>query len=98
MAHVMVAARSDGYAQGYAECAAHVSRAFEKPWDNTRAATYGVDTAGAFKRAKEGYNRLTIPVLSAIEGALPHEDFVEQLKSIFAGADTEQSIGKTPKE
>ena len=94
----MIAARSDGYAQGYAECAAHVSQAFEKPWDNTRAATYGVDTASAYKRTKEEYERLSIPILAAIEGALPNEDFVEQLKSIFAGATQEPSIGRTPKE
>ena len=97
VAHLMIAARSDGYAQGYAECAAHVSHAFNKSWGTSRASTHGVDTTDAYKKAKEAYEQLSIPILASIEGALPHEDFVEQLKAIFAGATQEPSIGRTPK-
>ena len=85
VAQVMVTARNDGYAHGYAECVAHVSRALDVTWDNTRAETYGVNTAAAHATAKEEYNKLQIHILSLIEGALPEEDFVEKLKDIFAG-------------
>ena len=49
---VMVTARSDGYAQGYEDCANHVSHALKVKWDNTRSAVYGVDTSAAYAVAR----------------------------------------------
>ena len=95
---VMVTARSDGYAQGYEECANHVSHALKVKWYTTRSAVHGMDTNAAYAAAKANYDQLQIPVLSLIDNVLPHQDFVERLKEIFAGADeeVEQGIGKTP--
>ena len=94
----MLTARSDGYAQGYLECSKHITHAHHISWDNTRAATFGVNTQGAFAAAKANYDSLNIPVLELIDSALPHPDFIERLKEIFAGAaeDVERGIGKTP--
>ena len=98
VAQLMMTARSDGYAQGYLECSKHVTYAHQIKWDNTRSATSGVNTQGAFAAAKANYDTLKIPILELIDSALPHPDFIERLKEIFAGAaeDAEQGIGKTP--
>ncbi|XP_021974853.1 myosin-3-like [Helianthus annuus] len=44
VAYLLVAARNDGYAQGYAECSQHVVTALKVDWDTSRSATYGVNT------------------------------------------------------
>ncbi|MFS7929951.1 hypothetical protein Hanom_Chr04g00338431 [Helianthus anomalus] len=50
--HLLVAARNDGYAQGYAECSYHVVNALKVDWDTSKSATHGVDTEVALAAAK----------------------------------------------
>ncbi|MFS7980423.1 hypothetical protein Hanom_Chr10g00939301 [Helianthus anomalus] len=47
VAHLLVAARNDGYAQGYAECSHHVVNALKVDWDTSKSATHGVNTVAA---------------------------------------------------
>ncbi|KAJ0607980.1 hypothetical protein HanRHA438_Chr03g0122191 [Helianthus annuus] len=47
VAHLLVAARNDGYAQGYSECSQHVVNALKVDWDTNRSATHGADTEAA---------------------------------------------------
>ncbi|KAJ0699993.1 hypothetical protein HanOQP8_Chr10g0362491 [Helianthus annuus] len=83
VAKLMVTARHDGNAQGYAECFQHVTNALKVNWDTSRSATSGVDTNAAFAAAKEEYNNLRLPVMDLVTDALQHENFVDQLKEIF---------------
>ncbi|KAJ0542378.1 hypothetical protein HanHA89_Chr09g0339091 [Helianthus annuus] len=52
VAHLLVAAQNDGYAQGYAECSHHVVNALKVDWDTSKSATHGVDTEAALAAAK----------------------------------------------
>ncbi|KAF5785510.1 hypothetical protein HanRHA438_Chr10g0441911 [Helianthus annuus] len=83
VAKLLVTARHDGYAQGYAECFQHVTNALKVNWDTSRSATSGVDTNAAFAAAKEEYNNLRLPMMDLVTDALQHENFVDQLKEIF---------------
>ncbi|MFS7969163.1 hypothetical protein Hanom_Chr09g00805941 [Helianthus anomalus] len=51
-AHLVVAARNDGYTQGYAECSQHVNSALKVDWNTSRSATYGVNTGAALTALK----------------------------------------------
>ncbi|MFS7934440.1 hypothetical protein Hanom_Chr05g00391591 [Helianthus anomalus] len=42
VAHLLIAARNDGYAQGYAKCSHHVTNALIVDWDTSRPATQGL--------------------------------------------------------
>ncbi|KAJ0715833.1 hypothetical protein HanPI659440_Chr13g0505941 [Helianthus annuus] len=81
--HLMVTARNDGYAQGYAECTHHVTSSLKVDWDTSKSATHGVDTGAEHAAVKEGYNNLRLPVMDLVTTALQSEDCVHQLKKIF---------------
>ncbi|KAM0040373.1 hypothetical protein Hdeb2414_s0012g00393061 [Helianthus debilis subsp. tardiflorus] len=49
---LVVAARNDGYAQGYAECSHHAVNALKVDWDTSRSATHGVNTGAALVAMK----------------------------------------------
>ncbi|MFS8019857.1 hypothetical protein Hanom_Chr15g01408601 [Helianthus anomalus] len=83
VAHLLVTARNDGYAHGYAECTQHVINALRVHWDTSRSATDGVDTEAAHTAAKTEYNDLRLPVMDLVTAALQADDFVAQLKRCF---------------
>ncbi|MFS8006664.1 hypothetical protein Hanom_Chr14g01251921 [Helianthus anomalus] len=83
VAHLLVAARNDGYAQGYAECSHYVVNALKVDWDTSRSATHGVNTEAAHAAAKTQFNNLQLPVMDLINVVLQSEDRVAQLKEIF---------------
>ncbi|KAJ0771607.1 hypothetical protein HanPI659440_Chr07g0271021 [Helianthus annuus] len=83
VANLMVTARHDGYAQGYAECTQQVTNALRVNWDTSRSATRGVDTGAAHAAAKEEYNNLHLSVMDLLTTTLQSENFVDQLKEIF---------------
>ncbi|KAF5773955.1 hypothetical protein HanRHA438_Chr13g0605501 [Helianthus annuus] len=80
VARFVVAARNDGYAQGYAECSHHVVNVLKVDWDTSRSATYGVNTNAALAAMKTEFNNLHLPVMDLINVALQTEDHVAQLK------------------
>ncbi|KAJ0767391.1 hypothetical protein HanRHA438_Chr03g0111971 [Helianthus annuus] len=87
VARLVVAARNDGYAQGYAECSHHVVNALKVDWDTSRSATHGVNTHGvntyaALVARKTEFNNLQLPVIDLINVSLQSEDYVVQLKEI----------------
>ncbi|KAJ0525049.1 hypothetical protein HanHA300_Chr09g0307551 [Helianthus annuus] len=83
VAHLLVTARNDGYAQGYAKCTQHVTNALKVDWDTRRSAMHGVYTEAAHAAAKNEYNNLRLPVMDLITAALQADDFVAQLKEVF---------------
>ncbi|XP_035837815.1 WEB family protein At5g16730, chloroplastic-like isoform X2 [Helianthus annuus] len=83
VADLVVAARRDGYAQGYAECSHHVTSALKVTWDDSKSATFGVNTAAALASMKAEFNNLQLPVMELIDVALQSDDPVAQLKEIF---------------
>ncbi|KAJ0744837.1 hypothetical protein HanPI659440_Chr10g0392161 [Helianthus annuus] len=83
VADLVVAARRDGYARGYAECSQHVTSALKVTWDDSKSATFGVDTAAALASMKAEFNNLQLPVMELINVALQSDDLVAQLKEIF---------------
>ncbi|MFS7979460.1 hypothetical protein Hanom_Chr10g00927571 [Helianthus anomalus] len=76
VAHLLVAAQNDGYAQGYAECSHHVVNALKVDWDTSKSATHGVDTEAALAAAKTRFNTLSLPVMDLINAALHSEEFM----------------------
>ena len=87
VADLVVAARRDGYAQGYAECSHHVTSALKVTWDNSKSVAFGVDTAAALASLKAEFNNLQLPVMELINVALQSDDPVAQLKEIFPDED-----------
>ncbi|KAF5765472.1 hypothetical protein HanXRQr2_Chr15g0704141 [Helianthus annuus] len=87
VARLVVAARHDGYAQGYAECSHHVVNALKVNWDTSKSATHGVDTGAAFAAMKTEFDNLQLPVMDLVNVALQSEDHVAQLKEIFPDED-----------
>uniref|UniRef100_A0A251RMQ0 Putative transposase (Putative), gypsy type n=1 Tax=Helianthus annuus TaxID=4232 RepID=A0A251RMQ0_HELAN len=87
VAELVVAARRDGYAQGYAECSYHVNDALKVNWDDSKSAAFGVDTAAALASLKAEFNNLQLPVMELINVALQSDDPVTQLKEIFPDED-----------
>ncbi|KAJ0733757.1 hypothetical protein HanPI659440_Chr11g0412011 [Helianthus annuus] len=83
IAHLMVTARNDGYAQGYAECTQHVTDVLRVDWDNSRCATRGVNTGAAHAAVKAEYNNLSLPVMDLVTTTSQSEDFVTHRKEIF---------------
>ncbi|KAJ0546494.1 hypothetical protein HanIR_Chr08g0361651 [Helianthus annuus] len=83
VADLVVAARRDGYAQGYAECSHHVTSALKVTWDDSKSATFGVNIAAALAAMKAEFNNLQLPVMELIDVALQSDDLVAQLKEIF---------------
>ncbi|KAF5806715.1 hypothetical protein HanRHA438_Chr05g0233851 [Helianthus annuus] len=83
VAKLMVTARHDGYAQGYAECSQHFTVALKVNWDTSWCATSGVDTNAAFAAAMEGFNNFRIPVMYLVTDARQHYNYVDQLKEVF---------------
>ncbi|KAJ0864259.1 hypothetical protein HanPSC8_Chr12g0539841 [Helianthus annuus] len=83
VANLVVAARRDGYAQGYAECSQHVNSALKVNWNKSKSATFGVNTAAALASMKTEFNNLQLPVMELINVALQSDDHVAQLKEIF---------------
>ncbi|KAM0056587.1 hypothetical protein Hdeb2414_s0006g00220121 [Helianthus debilis subsp. tardiflorus] len=83
VARLVVAARRDGYAQGYAECSHHVNSSLKVDWDNSKSATFGVDTGAALAALKSEFNNLQLPVMDLINVALQSDDHVAQLREIF---------------
>ncbi|KAF5822222.1 hypothetical protein HanRHA438_Chr01g0024461 [Helianthus annuus] len=83
VAHLLVIARNDGYAQGYAECTQHVNNALRVNWDTSWSATHGVDTEAAHVASKTEYNNLHLPVMDLVTAALQADDFAAQLKEVF---------------
>ncbi|KAJ0691866.1 hypothetical protein HanPI659440_Chr15g0579671 [Helianthus annuus] len=92
VARLLVAARNDGYAQGYAECSHHVVNALKVDWDTSKSATHGVNTDAALAAAKTEFNNLQLPVMDLINVALQSEDHVAQLKEIFPGKDEDEDL------
>ncbi|KAF5795010.1 hypothetical protein HanRHA438_Chr08g0346151 [Helianthus annuus] len=76
VAHLLVAARNDGYAQGYAECSHHVVNALKVDWDTSKSATHGVNTEAALTAVKMQFNNLQLPFMDLIIVALESEDHV----------------------
>ncbi|KAJ0456363.1 hypothetical protein HanIR_Chr15g0761581 [Helianthus annuus] len=74
--HLLVAARNDGYAQGYEECSHHVVNALKVDRDTSKSATHGVKTDAAFAAAKTEFNNLQLPVMDLINVALQSDDHV----------------------
>ncbi|MFS7987089.1 hypothetical protein Hanom_Chr11g01018281 [Helianthus anomalus] len=70
VAHLLVATRNDGYAQGYAKCSHHVVNVLKVDWDTSRSATYGVDTEAALAASKTQFNTLQLPVMDLITVAV----------------------------
>ncbi|MFS7945423.1 hypothetical protein Hanom_Chr06g00524121 [Helianthus anomalus] len=89
VARLLVAARNDGYAQGYAECSHHVVNALKVDWDSRKSATHGVNTDDGLAAAKAEFNNLQLPVMDLINIALQSEDHVAQLKEIFPDGENE---------
>ncbi|KAM0025634.1 hypothetical protein Hdeb2414_s0021g00576871 [Helianthus debilis subsp. tardiflorus] len=87
VAHLLLAARNDRYAQGYAECVHHVVNALKVDWDASKSATYGVNLEAALAAAKTQFNTLELLVIDLINVALQSEDHVAQLKEIFPDAE-----------
>ncbi|KAJ0768621.1 hypothetical protein HanLR1_Chr03g0103251 [Helianthus annuus] len=87
VAHLVVAAQNDGYAQGYAECSQHVNSALKVDWDTSKSATYGANTDAALAALKTKFDNLQLPVMDLINVALLSEDHVAQLKDIFPDED-----------
>ncbi|KAJ0796735.1 hypothetical protein HanPI659440_Chr04g0165731 [Helianthus annuus] len=87
VARLVVAARNDGYAQGYTECSQHVNNALKVDWDTSKSATYGANTGAALAAFKTEFNNLQLPVMDLINVALQSEDHVAQLKEIFPDED-----------
>ncbi|KAJ0598311.1 hypothetical protein HanLR1_Chr04g0155971 [Helianthus annuus] len=83
VACLVVAARKDGYSQGYVECSQHVNSALKVDWDTSKSATYGVNTDAALTALKAEFNNLQLPVMDLINVALQSDDHVAQLKEIF---------------
>ncbi|KAJ0702453.1 hypothetical protein HanPI659440_Chr14g0529691 [Helianthus annuus] len=83
VARLVVVARRDGYAQGYAECSHHVNSALKVNWDNSKSATSGVDTGAALAALKTKFDNLQLPVMDLINVALQSDDHVAQLREIF---------------
>ncbi|KAF5767597.1 hypothetical protein HanRHA438_Chr14g0636181 [Helianthus annuus] len=93
VAHLLVAARNDGYAQGYTECAQHVVSALKVDWDTSRSATHGVDTDAALAAAKAQYNTLQLPVMDLVTVALQSEDFMTRLREVFLNREDDNNEG-----
>ncbi|KAM0057617.1 hypothetical protein Hdeb2414_s0005g00160331 [Helianthus debilis subsp. tardiflorus] len=89
VARLVVAARNDGYAQGYAECSLHVVNSLKVDWDTSRSATYGVNIDAALAAMKTEFNNLQLPVMDLIYVALQSEDHVAQLNEIFPDGEDE---------
>ncbi|MFS7913081.1 hypothetical protein Hanom_Chr02g00137521 [Helianthus anomalus] len=89
VAHLLVAARNDGYAPGYAECSHHVVNALKVDWDTSKSATHSVNTDDALAAGKTESNNLQLPVMDLINVALQSEDHVAQLKEIFPDGENE---------
>ncbi|KAJ0734447.1 hypothetical protein HanRHA438_Chr11g0501961 [Helianthus annuus] len=87
VARLVVAARNDGYAQGYAECSQHVNNALKVDWDTSKSATYGANTGATLEALKTEFNNLQLPVMDLINVALQSEDHVAQLKEILPDED-----------
>ncbi|KAJ0447744.1 hypothetical protein HanLR1_Chr17g0667451 [Helianthus annuus] len=83
VARLVVAARKDGYSQGYTECSQHVNSALKVGWDTCRFATYGVNTGAELTALKTEFNNLQLPIMDLINVALQSDDHVAQLKEIF---------------
>ncbi|MFS7956635.1 hypothetical protein Hanom_Chr07g00656871 [Helianthus anomalus] len=83
VAHLLVVARNDGYAQGYAECSHDVANALKVDWDNIKSATHGVNTEAALAAAKTQFNTLQLSVMDLINVALHSEEFMMRLREIF---------------
>ncbi|KAF5778704.1 hypothetical protein HanXRQr2_Chr12g0550621 [Helianthus annuus] len=83
VAHLLVAACNDGYAQGYSECSQHVVNALQVDWDTSRSATHGADTEAALAAAKTQFNTFQLPVMDLVIVALQSEDFLTQLREVF---------------
>ncbi|KAM0031830.1 hypothetical protein Hdeb2414_s0017g00513561 [Helianthus debilis subsp. tardiflorus] len=83
VAHLLVAARNDGYAQGYAKCSHHVVNALKVDWDTSKYATHGVDTEAALAVAKTQFNTSQLLVMDLINVVLHSEDFMTRLREIF---------------
>ncbi|MFS7986139.1 hypothetical protein Hanom_Chr11g01006901 [Helianthus anomalus] len=79
VARLVVAARNDGYAQGYAECSNHVVSALRVDWDTSRSATHGVNTDAAVAAMKTEFNNLQLHVMDLIYVALQSEDHVKEI-------------------
>ncbi|KAJ0657759.1 hypothetical protein HanLR1_Chr14g0550311 [Helianthus annuus] len=87
VAHLIIAACNDGYAQGYAECLQHVNNALKVDWDTSKSATYGANTGAVLAALKAEFNNLQLPVMDLINVALQSDDHVAQLKEIFPDED-----------
>ncbi|KAJ0771171.1 hypothetical protein HanPI659440_Chr07g0265971 [Helianthus annuus] len=92
VARLLVAARNDGYAQGYAECSHHVVNALKVDWDTSKSATHGVNTNAALAAAKTEFNDLQLPVMDLINVVLQFEYHVAQLKEIFPDKDEDEDL------
>ncbi|KAJ0779258.1 hypothetical protein HanPI659440_Chr06g0224541 [Helianthus annuus] len=91
VAHLLVAARNDGYAQGYAECSQHVVSALKVYWDTSRSATLGADTEAALAVAKTQFNTLQRPVMDLVTAALQSEEFVTQMREVFPDKEEDET-------
>ncbi|MFS8033100.1 hypothetical protein Hanom_Chr17g01565501 [Helianthus anomalus] len=87
VARLVVAARNDGYAQGYTERSQHVNSALKVNWDTSKSATYCANTGAALAALKTEFDNLQLHVMDLINVALQSKDHVAQLKEIFPDED-----------
>ncbi|KAM0004185.1 hypothetical protein Hdeb2414_s0008g00273791 [Helianthus debilis subsp. tardiflorus] len=90
VAHLLVAARNDGYAQGYSECSQHVVSALKVDWDTSRSATHGADTEAALSATNTQFNTLQLPVMDFVTAALQSEEFVTRLREVFPNREEDE--------
>ncbi|MFS7952330.1 hypothetical protein Hanom_Chr07g00605701 [Helianthus anomalus] len=69
VAQLIVSARNDGNAQGYAECSQHVNSASKVNWDTSKSLTCGANTGAAHAALKAEFNSLQLPVMGLINVA-----------------------------
>ncbi|MFS7913256.1 hypothetical protein Hanom_Chr02g00139711 [Helianthus anomalus] len=74
VAHLLVVARNDGYAHGYAECSHHVVNALKVDCDTSKSSTHGVNTEAALAAPKAQFNNLQLLVMDLINVTLQSED------------------------
>ncbi|MFS7936470.1 hypothetical protein Hanom_Chr05g00415951 [Helianthus anomalus] len=91
VAHLLVAARNDEYAQGYVECSHHVVNTLMVDWDTCRSATHGDDTEASLVVAKTQFNTLQLPIMDLITVALQSEDYVKQLREVFPDKEEDEN-------
>ncbi|MFS7948160.1 hypothetical protein Hanom_Chr06g00556741 [Helianthus anomalus] len=92
VAHLLVATRNAGYAQGYSECSHHVVSALKADWDISRSAMRGADTEAALPAANTQFNTLHLLIMDLFTAALQSEEFVTRLREVFPDMEEDEDL------